>query len=246
MRRDEVHHFWVPGTPTALGDGEVHIWAASMNLSPRELAQMRDILSTDELARCERSPLPAERNRFVAGRGLLRHILAPYLRINPADIQFAYGFAGKPYLADDSADIEFNISHSGDLALIAVAEEHEVGVDVERICEIQEIEEIAMRFFSEPAKAQFQAAAAEDRLQVFYRCWTEKEALSKCTGQGIAEEEPILAENICVIPLHPAFGYTAALATSGPSLKLHTWRWQQASASVATEHNLAAATGVFL
>jgi 4'-phosphopantetheinyl transferase len=246
MPHKNIQHLWAPlASPPSLEDGEVHVWSASLCLDPHELALMREVLSPDELLRCERSPLLQERNRFIAGRGLLRHVLAPYVHLDPAEIQLAYGYAGKPYLADDSLDIEFNISHSGDLALIAITAGREVGVDVERICDMPEMDEIVARFFTDRAKAEYQAAALVDRLQVFFRCWTEKEAVSKCTGQGIADEQPLPVDNISIIPLAPAMGYAGALAISGPSLKLRTWMWQQPCERVATPHQPVVA-GVFL
>jgi 4'-phosphopantetheinyl transferase len=248
MSHNQFQHLWAPlAEPPVLRDGEVHVWSASLCLDPQELSLMREVLSPNELERCERSPLFEERNRFVAGRGLLRHLLAPYLHREPAEIQFAYGYAGKPYFPDDSTDVEFNISHSGDFALVAVTTGREVGVDVERICDMPEMDEMVRRFFSDSARAEYQQSATPaDRLQVFFKCWTEKEAISKCTGQGIADEQPLFVENISVIPLVPAIGYAGALAISGPALKLRTWRWQHSCRSVDTEPAFAAATGVFL
>lgn len=210
------------------------------------LQGLRHLLSPDELGRCQRSPLIHEQNRFIAGRGALREILASYLEIAPAAVQFAYGHAGKPYLINGTRDIRFNISHSADLALIAVSLKHEIGIDLEFMAEMPEMADIAARFFSESAKAEFFCAEPDDRMNTFYKCWTEKEAISKCTGVGITEENPKPSDGITLMPLSPASGYAASLAVLGNGLNVQTWRWNRSLISVDTEQIAAAATGVFL
>jgi 4'-phosphopantetheinyl transferase len=247
MQHKHIQHLWTPcGARPTLRANEVHVWSASLSIDPDALEAMRDVLSTDELARCERSPLVHEQNRFIAGRGSLRHILASYLDTAAEAIEFAYGRAGKPYLPRASRDVRFNISHSGDLALIAVSLGCDIGVDVELINEMPEMGEIAVRFFSDRSRTEFLCAPADDRLEVFYKCWTEKEAISKCTGQGIVEEKPLPADNISVIPLTPAAGYAASLAMNGPIRNVRTWRWVHTPQSVETEQPFSPATGVFL
>jgi 4'-phosphopantetheinyl transferase len=226
MRLDDVHHLWTPcfGTPE-LHEHEAHIWSASLNVSDAQLKQMRAVLSRDEILRSERSPLIEERHRFTVSRGVLRHVLAPYVGVDARDIQFAYGHAGKPYLIDNTGNIHFNMSHSGDLALVAVTRSREIGVDVEKLCDMPEMDDIVVRFFSDSAKAEFQSAPIAERVQVFFRCWTEREAISKCTGDGIADDKPLPVEGISVIPLLPAIGYVGSLAINGPALKLRTWNF---------------------
>lgn len=226
MRRDDVQHVWTPcfGTPE-LHDGEVHVWSASLKVSKFQLEQLRAVLSQDEILRSERSPLIEERNRFTVGRGVLRHVLAPYVNADPQQIRFTYGHAGKPYLIDNPFSIHFNMSHSADLALVAVTRGREIGVDIEKVCDMPEMEDIVLRFFSDDAKTEFQSAPIAERVQVFYRCWTEREAISKCTGDGIAEDKPMPIAGISVIPLFPAMGYAGSLAISGAALKLRTWQF---------------------
>jgi 4'-phosphopantetheinyl transferase len=246
MSRD-VQHLWTPrGTIPELCDGEAHVWSASLAVSRFELEQMRAVLSSDELLRSERSPLIEERNRFTVGRGLLRQVLAPYLNVEADELQFTYGHAGKPYLVNNPHNIHFNISHSGDIALVAVTRAREIGVDVEKISDMPEMDDIVSRFFSDGAKAEFQSAPVADRLEVFFKCWTEREAISKCTGDGIADEKPLSVQGITVIPLSPAMGYVGALAINGPAVKVRTWRWAQSGNAVGTEPFAVAVTGAFL
>ncbi len=234
MQRDDLQLLWAPCPSAAsLRDDEVHVWSASLCLTSEQLAQMRAVLSRDEQLRGEKSPLIEQRNRFIAGRGLLRHILAPYAGVEPQDLQFAYGHAGKPYLPENAEGLRFNMSHSGNLALVAVTRSCEVGVDVEHVCEMPEMDYIVLRFFSDGARAQFQSANAADRLQVFFKCWTEQEAISKCTGEGIAEERPACPSGIHVTPLAPAIGYAASLAVNGAALKLRTQHFLLPSSTTA-------------
>jgi 4'-phosphopantetheinyl transferase len=232
-------------TAPALNFGDVHVWRACLEVNDSQLETFREVLSSDEIVRSERSPLLQERNRFVAGRGLLRHILSAYLDVDPAEISFAYGYAGKPYLADAASKIRFNMSHSGDIALIAITQHFEVGVDVERICELPEMDEIVTRFFSAEAKTAFQSANLDDRTDVFFKFWTQKEAALKCTGQGIADEEPVANDSLSIISLAPAPGYAGALATTGAMKHVRTFSWS-GTCAIDTSACVTSATGVFL
>ncbi len=104
---------------------------------------LRSRLSSDELARAARFHFERDRTRFSVARAALREILAHYLGTSPAEIAFVYGDHGKPALAPPYGDLRFNLSHSHDLALCAVARGSEVGVDVERIRELDDLEGMA-------------------------------------------------------------------------------------------------------
>jgi 4'-phosphopantetheinyl transferase len=247
MQHSQVHYLWTPAlTQPILRDDEVHVWSVALSLNEPTLQELRSVLSSDELLRSQRSPLVQEQNRFIAGRGSLRHILAWYLDTDPQVIQFGYGHAGKPFLPNPSCDIRFNISHSGDLALIAITLGREIGIDVEFMSEMPEMTEIASRFFSDQAKTEFLTAATGERVEVFYKCWTEKESISKCTGEGITEEKPLPANDITVFPLLPATGYAASLAIRGPATNVRTWHWSHQFQPVDSEHPYPVAAGAFL
>ena len=130
--------------------GEVHLWFARLDRTPERLARMRTILNPDETARADRFYLDVHRNRFIAGRAMLRDLIAGYLAQPPAAIRFEYNEWGKPALAAGFAacDLRFNLSHSEDLAMYAFALEREVGVDIEQIRADVASESIAENFFS--------------------------------------------------------------------------------------------------
>ena len=118
-----------------LADDEVHVWGVTLDSRALDLGRLAQILSPDEQARAERLLRLHDRVRFVAGRGLLRAILARYVGTAPERLQFAYSAHGKPHLAPgwDAGGLCFNLAHSAGLALYAVARRRAVGVDVERV-----------------------------------------------------------------------------------------------------------------
>lgn len=140
-------------------------------------------LSDDERARAARFVHDRDRRRYVAGRARLRAILADYMG-RPAEVlRFRYGAHGKPAL-DDAGDLCFNLSHTGDLAALAVTRGHELGVDIERAEPVRE--DVASRFFSVREQAALRQAPADDQVRGFHRIWTRKEAFVKALGEGLS------------------------------------------------------------
>ena len=148
--------------------------------------------------------------RAEAARAL-REVLAAYLEASPEAIRIVAGEHGKPELADGG--LRFNLSHSGDIALVAVARERDVGVDVERIDGRRDVLALAERALGADAAAAVRAAPATDRVAVFHRGWTRREAVAKCAGTGLATPPPDAPRQ--VIDLDVGEGYAAALAVEG-------------------------------
>ncbi len=176
---------------TASGDerldrAQVHVWRADLPTQAACVEHVQDVLSADERARAERYPLAENRRRFVAARALLRHVLSRYADCPPDQLCFAYGEHGKPHLVGPSNPLEFNMSHSGDVVLYAVARGRAVGVDVEQQRARSNYMRIAERFFSIEEYEALNALPAADQPRAFYRCWTRKEAYVKARGDGIA------------------------------------------------------------
>src|SRR5437588_12461769 len=134
-----------PGPPGdwALGEGDIHVWAASLKLTATGLAACSGMLSPDETERAGRFRFDQHRNRFMAGRGWLRAVLASYLRREPGQLRFEYSARGKPALKDAPQALHFNLAHCEDLALLAVTTKCEVGVDVERVRPLSDADRIA-------------------------------------------------------------------------------------------------------
>ncbi|MCA8962447.1 MAG: 4'-phosphopantetheinyl transferase superfamily protein, partial [Planctomycetes bacterium] len=121
--------------------------------------------------------------RFIAGRALLRGGLALYLALAPWDVELDYGEQGKPRLREGRG-LEFNLSHSGDIAMLAVGARR-LGVDVERRRTSRDLDAIARRYFSPPEVDEYQSLPKSERLPAFYRCWARKEAYLKARGGGL-------------------------------------------------------------
>src|SRR5262245_40106295 len=118
-----------PGRP-AWPDGEVHVWRATLDLPASFVASLEPVLSADEEARARRFRFDDDRRRYLGGRGLVRVLLGRYLQIAPDRVRFDYTRFGKPHLAAgvEPRALQFNVSHSGELLLIAVAAGRALGV----------------------------------------------------------------------------------------------------------------------
>lgn len=163
-----------------LDRGEVHVWHAKLaDLEPG----LDATLSPDERARCGSVRDRSQGLRFGRGRGFLRAVLGRYLDRDPAELRLAYGWRGKPELA--SGGLHFNLSHSDGLLLLAVSRDHLVGADVERIRPVTDLERLAARFFSEAENLALASVPASARPELFFRCWSRKEAYLKALGCGL-------------------------------------------------------------
>jgi len=233
-----------------LGDNEVHVWRASLELPAPRVQALQHDLSEEELERAERFHFQRHRNHFIVARGLLRTILGRYLKTEPRRLRFHYGPKGKPELAGKAGQraLHFNVSHSHELALYAITHGREIGVDVERIRPDVASEKIAERFFSPREAGTLRELPAEVRQEAFYTCWTRKEAYLKAIGEGITLRldqfevsvtpgEPAILLNINGDPkeasywslkeLDPGPGFVGALAVKGHGWDLRCLRWEE-------------------
>jgi 4'-phosphopantetheinyl transferase len=163
----------------------VDIWQVNLDLDEQALKELESLLSEEELARAQRYKIDKTRRRFVASRGILRRILARYTEEKPEDLKFQYNSNGKPELIQSK--VRFNLSHSGDMALYAVALDWAVGVDIEKVKENINYKELAKRYFSEEEFNSIMSRPQSQQKAEFYRCWTRKEALLKAKGSSIAQ-----------------------------------------------------------
>jgi 4'-phosphopantetheinyl transferase len=165
--------------------GAIDIWSWSLKGSPSEVSEYEALLSDDEHARAERFIHARHRTDFVVARGKLRQILAAYGDLDPRDLTFDYNRYGKPRIgAGQELNLHFNLSHSADLAVLAVSPTYEIGVDIEEKKALQE--DVASHFFSPKEQATLSVVSPETYLDHFYRCWTRKEAFVKAHGAGLS------------------------------------------------------------
>ncbi len=258
----------------------IHIWRVFLGLSAPHVQRLRSILSDDERARADRFRFKAHRERFVAARGMLRVILGRYLNQPPEHLQFRYGPYGKPALkpveafegggimdnlllsyscVDFGTMLRFNVSHSQDMALYALAWGRPVGIDLEYIQARDEgtnsvtnhsLERLVARFFSPLEQKAFEELPLAQRTLAFFKCWTRKEAYMKARGQGFTlplqqftvsvapnesarllsdNHDPQAVANWTLQDLEPGYGYVAAVAAPGSDWRLACWQWPEAT-----------------
>ncbi len=236
-----------PERPVALDD-EVQVWRIFLDLPASEIDEMKGVLSNEEKARAARFAFEKHRARFISGRASLRRILARYLGRAPQRLEFGYGHRGKPYLKDDPPGnpLRFNLSHSSELALLAVVGSRDIGVDVERVRAVQYHLKIAGRFFSPGEVATIRALPPEVQYEAFFNCWTRKEAYIKALGDGLAypldafevslapgtpaallrvNDDPNASTEWFMKALDPGHGYVGAVALKGTGYRVTRWEW---------------------
>jgi len=238
----EASDWRTPATVPALAADEVQVWRLPLDRTDEEVGRLRQLLDQGERERADRFRFPRDRSRFITGRGLMRLLLAPHVGQAPEQLQFRYAAAGKPFLREHG--LQFNLAHSDNLALLAVAGRRAVGVDLERIRESLEILTIADRYFAPDERTALGAESVERKRQAFFQCWTRKEAYMKATGLGLQMPldefavlqtpgstalrlqrmgQPDEAARWSLRDLQPGPGYTGTVAIAGHGWRLTCW-----------------------
>jgi 4'-phosphopantetheinyl transferase len=167
----------------------VQVWQVSLSSAVPRLEECRTILSSEEQQRAGRFHFERDRQQFILARAILRMLLSPYVRCKPEAIRFYYGPHGKPTVTGprgNGADVQFNLSHSGDYCVYALAPDREVGVDLEVIRADIDCLSLAERFFTKHEYESLHELSHDARPARFFRYWTYKEAYLKARGLGLA------------------------------------------------------------
>lgn len=168
-------------------DDQVHIYCLTLPQHPSELLHFERILSAGEKERAGSLQNVQVRKRFIAGRGVLREILGRYLGVEPRDVPLISGEHGKPGLAGGTGTLHFNLSHAGDVLLLAVATGLEVGIDIEKIETGKPLKVMGRMVFSRHEQEEiFSLSSPCLQEAAFYRCWVRKEACLKACGRGFS------------------------------------------------------------
>jgi 4'-phosphopantetheinyl transferase len=162
----------------------VRVWCLPLERDAARLAAWRAALPAEEQARAARFRQPDDAARLVLGRTALRRVLGARLQCSPAAVPLVPGPNGKPVLPPESPPWQFNLSHSGDWLLLALAWRRRVGIDVEAWRDL-EYAALAERAFAPEERAALAAAPAAERAATFFAVWTRKEALLKARGLGL-------------------------------------------------------------
>lgn len=183
-----------------LSGRQIHVWTFRVGAASDVRGRCEQVLSPDEHSRAARMRFQHPRDSFIGTRGALRHLLGRYLELDPASIRFAYGPNGKPELAQDCG-VRFNVAHSGPVAVFAFTMGCEIGVDLEQLRPLPDLEEIARRYFCAEEAAEIDSLPPGERELAFFTCWTRKEAYIKASGAGLAR--PLSSFRVASVPGEP-------------------------------------------
>lgn len=208
---DLIH--WQPtATAPAIAPGALHLWHLSADARGDDLDTCLTLLGERQRRRALGMAHPGFRERYIRAQAGLRRILGLYLDIPPRAVGFIYGPAGKPAVAQALGALEFNLTTTADLALVAISRGSEVGIDCERLRPRRDLDAIARRVFTPTQVSALLAAPQADRLSYFYRAWTALEADAKADGRGLFRPRPPDAHPPQLRHFIPAPGHIAAVA----------------------------------
>lgn len=234
-----------PPHPDITGD-DVHLWLARVGDLPTD-ERLNASLSPDEQTRAERLHKRCDRELFVLAHAMLRDVLARHLGLAPQEIMLETGAYGKPRLArQHGSNLQFSLSHSGRLALLGIAQRHDIGVDVEAAVPHDDLADVAAHCFSPDERAALAQVEGSARCDLFYMLWTRKEACVKAWGRGLRiplqyfsvlpptdalAESPIPCPDVDApalgycrsVPVPD--GYAAAVVLAGPGSRLSCRHW---------------------
>jgi 4'-phosphopantetheinyl transferase len=220
------HAQWGSPAGFQLEAGAVQVWVADLDSHPSE----GDLLSEDERARADRFLHTRDGQRWSRAREILRSLLGEYLQADPRALSFAASAHGKPELEGYPQSACFNMSHSGGVALYAVADQP-VGVDVELEGRHIDVLAIAKRVLGPTSTARLSALSPEVREREFIREWVQHEAVVKCLGTGLGgnvADEHARRPWVCELELGPrwtAIRATAAVAAMSEPSEMSYWEW---------------------
>jgi 4'-phosphopantetheinyl transferase len=228
---------WITTKDTpALQNSEIHVWRILVTDFIPQLNQYWQLLNTTEQQQAKKFIQIKHQNRFIIIHGILRRIISNYLNINPHNINFTNNEFGKPSLSFHES-LNFNISHSNDVALLAFTKNNTIGIDVEFNKKNIEIFEIANKFFTPEEANSINNLPIELQLEHFFTYWTCKEAFIKAIGKGLSyslknfnididnlkihtEDPEYKNSNWSLLKLDTFPNYSAAIATNGDFNKL--------------------------
>jgi 4'-phosphopantetheinyl transferase len=197
---------------------EIHVWSVSVSRAARRLPLIISALSHEECDRHAKFVREEDATLFAVGRALLRFVLGSYVGVSPRSLSLREGPFGKPVLArSHRAPFRFNLTHSGDIAMCAITVEREVGIDVEAIRPVYDLEALVRSAFSDSEQRAIFSIRESERLNAFFATWCRKEAVIKALGRGLSF--PLDAFDVEVAPAAPP----VLLASRDPLLNISRW-----------------------
>jgi len=238
---------------------EVHIWAIPLGLDREVSPELISFLDGSERSRAERFNHEPHRRRFIMRRAACRMILACYLDLRPEQIAYTISNFGKPTITQPAADsqgppetkhpaIQFSLTHSNELALLAVTKGHGIGVDIEMLNPDRADPLVAKHFFGPDEMKELEGLPEDQRVAGFFNCWTRKEAFIKAIGRGLhvpldrfsvtllpgvpaalrrVDKELSGDRRWSIYPLAPDTRYTGAVAVEGSGHTIAAYRFDR-------------------
>jgi 4'-phosphopantetheinyl transferase len=164
--------------------GEVHIWTIRSSIRAENRSSFERVLSLSERTAANRFHFERHRLSYIFSHAALRHTLSGYVNQTPEGIEFFQNSFGKPFLRDN--ELQFNMSHSGDVVVIGVTRGRQIGVDVEMVRPIKDFSSIARLNFTKQECELIEATPTASQQYVFFRSWARKEAVIKAVGKGLS------------------------------------------------------------
>ena len=230
-----------------LSEEEAHVWRADLEIDERVQSSLLNLLSPDEKRRALKFRFAKDSRNFIATRGILRSLIGKYLEIKPAEVCFQYNQFGKPGITNNNP-LQFNISHSQNMALFAFSKKHNVGVDVEFLNPNIQVKDIAINFFSRNEIRKLLSLPDQQKPLGFFNCWTRKEAFIKAVGAGLSfpldkfevsmepdkpakllatDWDPNAASKWSIYSISLGSNFVGSLAIEGLVDKVKLWNWQK-------------------
>jgi 4'-phosphopantetheinyl transferase len=229
-----LHQTWCqPPEELPWPHDEVHVWRTTLAWPETARHRLAQWLAADERDKMERFRFERDRRRYLVCRGLLRSLLGRYLDLAPQELRFETTAAGKPHLTVGQEQLQFNLAHSGEYVLIAIADGRAVGIDVEEVRDDFDAGQVAANFFSLNEQRDLAALTGPLQIDAFFECWTRKEAYVKARGEGLSM--PLDQFDVSLQPGAPA----RLLATRPDSAEAR--RWQLSALDVAGGYKAALA-----
>lgn len=218
-----------PAQFPSISPAETHVWATHLNPDRIQTEELHTILSNEESLRAKKFRFSKDRTSFIHAHQFLRILLGRYLHRNPSSLLFQADEQGKPRLKD--GELEFNLSHSKLMAVVAISMETPVGVDIEAIHPVLNAEAIMKRLFSPRERRLYGKAPDDERVRLFLRYWTRGEALVKARGSGFGEKVGAVSKNQItdqgttwqIRSFFPNKDYVGAIAFQGSVQRISCW-----------------------
>ncbi len=202
---------------TEIEEYQVHVWQANMDalsIYPKDISK---VLSPDELDRANKFKFPKDREHFILRRYQLRFILSKYCVCQPNEVMLRYNSYKKPFIyIPEFEGIKFNLSFSGNLMVVGLSKNNDIGIDIEKVRQMHDLENIAMENFSLQEVKYLKGTS--DKTTTFFKIWTRKEAFIKATGNGMY----YLLKSFCV-NINSSWSYEHLVIFNHP-MESRLWR----------------------